>query len=259
MRNLITGTLFIVAMLPIIANADIRSDMQDSELSLVQVVQNALDEGMPIDAIVAEMIDVSPEQSNSIVATAMILRAEAFESIILAAITGGAEPTEVVRVALAASDGENERAIVRAVTRAAPESADEVQQLASQLTEGGGPAGPTATPGPQVEPTIPSASGGGSASTAEDVDNILAASAEVQTVLNEVEAALADAGFTAAEVTTAVDQITQTLSDAQANVDTAITFLTTLRDDVQAGATTDEILAGIDDAIASISGDAATG
>lgn len=267
MKNVFLRALFVLAMIPLVATADIRSDMQNSELSLAQVVQNALDEGMAIDAIVAEMIEVDPSQSNAIIATAMVVQPESYESVISAAINAGVDPSNVLEVALAASDEGNQQEIINATMRSTPaDQRAEVQRTAQRLLQPGDRA-PTAARGRSVSATTFSASGGGSASTAETVEEILAASAEFQETLAAVEQSLANAGFTTDEVDAAVDQIISSLAASESTVDLAVNLLTdlqtlandptTTKADLQSGI--DDALAGVEDSIASPSGDASTG
>ena len=56
MKALLTKLVLIVCLLPFALNADVRSDMGDSNLSLVAVMQNAMNAGMSVGDSVAAMV-----------------------------------------------------------------------------------------------------------------------------------------------------------------------------------------------------------
>ena len=113
--------LLLTVLIPFSVSADIRSDMNNPQLTLVVVMQNAVASGMTVSEAVEEMIAVEPSQSGSIVATAMIVAPGDFVAIINASIGAGADASGVVAAALVATDGENSGAIIAAVVRAAPD------------------------------------------------------------------------------------------------------------------------------------------
>lgn len=267
MKTLLLRALFVLAMIPLVATADIESDMQNSELSLAQVVQNALDEGMAMDEVVARMIDVDPDQSNAIIAAAIVVEPGSYDSVIQAAINAGVNASDVMQVAVAASPEANTQGVISSTKAYAPANElAEVRETEQALTRPGATARRTAVRGQLVTATTLSASGGGSASTAETVDQILAASAEFQESLASVEQSLANAGFTAAEVETAVDQIVSALGASESTVDLAVNLLTELetlandpsstKEDLQSGI--EETLADVEESVASPSGGAST-
>ena len=79
MKSIILRVFFLLALLPLSIQADIKADMASADLSLIQVVENALKEGQSIEDIVAQMIAIDPSQAQSIVATAILYRPNAVE------------------------------------------------------------------------------------------------------------------------------------------------------------------------------------
>jgi hypothetical protein len=64
MKVKILSAIILSAVIPFSAvHADVKSDMANAELSLIQVVSNATAEGMSIADIVAEMIAADPAQA----------------------------------------------------------------------------------------------------------------------------------------------------------------------------------------------------
>jgi mannitol-specific phosphotransferase system IIBC component len=145
--------------------------MDNPQLTLVVVMQNAVASGMTVAEAVQEMIEVEPSQSGSIVATAMIVSPGEFVAIINAAIGAGADASGVVAAALVATDGENSDNIVAAAIRAAPGQASAInaasERVLAQVEPS--PAEPTvqATSGELAETTVAQGSGGGAVATAD--------------------------------------------------------------------------------------------
>jgi hypothetical protein len=120
MKARLVFALLLTVLIPFSVSADIRSDMNNPQLTLVVVMQNAVASGMTVSEAVEEMIAVERSQSGSIVATAMIVAPGDFVAIINASIGAGADASGVVAAALVATDGENSANIIAAAVRAAP-------------------------------------------------------------------------------------------------------------------------------------------
>ena len=89
MKKTPLASIIVSLALSLPAFADIKSDMADDSMTLVQVVQSAQQDGMAIDAIVAKMIAADPAQSSAIIASAIVLAPELAEQIVAAAIGAG--------------------------------------------------------------------------------------------------------------------------------------------------------------------------
>jgi hypothetical protein len=125
--------LLLTVLIPFSVSADIRSDMNNPQLTLVVVMQNAVASGMTVSEAVEEMIAVEPSQSGSIVATAMIVAPGDFVAIINASIGAGADASSVVAAALVATDGENSANIIAAAVRAAPGQESAINAASSRV------------------------------------------------------------------------------------------------------------------------------
>ncbi len=168
--------LLVTVLIPFSVSADVSSDMDNPQLSLVVVMQNAIASGMSAAEAVTAMIAAEPSQSGSIVATAMVIAPGEFESIINAAISAGADASTVVASALFATDGANAQAIVATAISAAPGEADAINSVSSNfiasLAATGGE-GPAATPAQPVAASVPQGSGGGAVATADEVIELI--------------------------------------------------------------------------------------
>lgn len=259
MKSIINKAFFLLALLPIMANADISSDMANSELSLAQVVQNAQAEGLDMDAIVTQMIAADPAQSSSIVAAAMVVAPNSFGQIVSAAVRAGADPSSVASAALVANNNSNQAGIVNAIVAAVPPSQRgavraSVNQAAARVTSTTGAVNTAAARAIRVAATTArGAGGGGAASTADEIQDILETREELEATIASVRESLVAAGIDSADVEAGLQAITNSLRDQQTSLDSIATSLTALKTQISQGATTEEILAGLDDAIASAS------
>lgn len=261
MKSMIQRAVFVLAFLPLVVQADIASDMRDANMSLVQVVQNALAEGNDIGAVVAAMIRLDPSQSNSIIATAMVVQPTAFASIITASINAGVPANDVVTVALVASGGRNSGAITSAAVNAAPASeAVAIRAAAGRALAQGGDSGSAATDAPALVATRATGSGGGgAASTAEEIQTVLVSREAATAAVAAIRTQLTAAGFTNTDINAALDEVTESLQEKETNLTQVVESLNGLVTQINAGATTQEILAGINDTISSASGEGPNG
>ena len=222
MKAKFVTALILSVLIPLSVSADIASDMNNPELSLVAVMENAIAEGMSVAEAVTQMLAIEPNQSNAIIATAMTVSGD-YRAIIGAAVNAGVPPDQAVVAVLIASDGvdadlvigagieiapESSDAIVAASTSVLPETAEGVAEVISAVAE---TAAETVT------------NDGGAASTAIGETDIYAASAEVQTALVEIKSELVAAGFTEEEADAEVTAIKTSLNETQGDVATAIT------------------------------------
>ena len=138
MKALLTKLVLIACLLPFTLNADVKSDMGDSNLSLVAVMQNAMNAGMSVGDSVAAMVTADASQASSIVATGMIVAPEQYNAIISAAIGAGASASSVVAAALIAADGENADMIIAAAVAAAPGQKDAIVAASARALPGEG-------------------------------------------------------------------------------------------------------------------------
>jgi hypothetical protein len=174
--------LLLTVLIPFSVSADIRSDMNNAQLTLVVVMQNAVASGMTVSEAVEEMIAVEPSQSGSIVATAMIVAPGDFVAIINASIGAGADASGVVAAALVATDGENSANIIAAAVRAAPGQESAINAASSRVLAQVAPiaiepvaekgavedeSGLAATSGELAQTTVAQGSGGGAVATAD--------------------------------------------------------------------------------------------
>ena len=173
--------LLLTVLIPFSVSADIRSDMNNPQLTLVVVMQNAVASGMTVAEAVAEMIAAEPSQSGSIVATAMIVAPGDFVAIINASIGAGADASGVVAAALVATDGENSNRIIAAAVRAAPDQESAINAASNRVLAQVGPSaldgadegaaedvsGLEATSGELAQTTVAQGSGGGAVATAD--------------------------------------------------------------------------------------------
>ena len=84
LSKITAGLVLVLASLT--AQADIRSDLADPNLSLAQVLNNALASGESLKAAIAEMIAIEPSLAQSIVATALLAEPGAAAEIVTAAV-----------------------------------------------------------------------------------------------------------------------------------------------------------------------------
>jgi hypothetical protein len=170
--------LLLTVLIPFSVSADIRSDMNNPQLTLVVVMQNAVASGMTVSEAVEEMIAVEPSQSGSIVATAMIVAPGDFVAIINASIGAGADASGVVAAALVATDGENSANIIAAAVRAAPGQERAINAASNRVLAQVAPSaiepaaeedasGLDATSGELAQTTVAQGSGGGAVATAD--------------------------------------------------------------------------------------------
>ena len=151
--------LLLTVLIPFSVSADIRSDMNNPQLTLVVVMQNAVASGMTVSEAVEEMIANEPSQSGSIVATAMIVAPGDFVAIINASIGAGADASGVVAAALVATDGENSANIIAAAVRAAPGQESAINAASNRVLAQVAPSA--------VEPVAEEVDSGFEATTAE--------------------------------------------------------------------------------------------
>jgi len=226
MKSVFTKLAVILLMLPTLAFADVKSDMSNPNISLVAVMQNAMAGGMSAGDTVKAMIKTDPSLASSIVATGMIVAPAQYAAIISAAIDAGVSADTVVAAALIASDGKNADNVIAAAVSAAPGQKDAIV-AASVRALPQTASGLTAVAGSPIRATTAQASGGGASVTASDVSLI-------RSTLAQVETELAAAGFTAAEVASAVNNLTAALTDSQSDVATATSSLVQIQADLVA-------------------------
>ena len=86
MKVILNKLAVLLVLLPAFAFADVKSDMGNSDLSLVVVMQNAMTDGMSAGEAVEAMVKADKSQANAIVATAMIVAPDQYDAIVKAAI-----------------------------------------------------------------------------------------------------------------------------------------------------------------------------
>lgn len=104
-----------------IATADLRSDLEDSQLSLNVVVERALRDGMSPVQIAVQAIQISPDQSLVIVAALILAAPQDSMSIIQVALDAGVSRTEL------------------AATTVIAVSANRVERLLKMIMDGASP------------------------------------------------------------------------------------------------------------------------
>lgn len=268
MRPTLLKAFVLLALLPASLQADIKADMTNAELSLMQVVENALNEGQTIENVIAQMIAIDPSQAQSAIAAAIQADPDEIEVIVRAAILAGIDSATVVSVAINANGGERSERIIAAAVNAsaANQHAAIVQAAVEALPKtAAGTAGFSATTATALAVRPVGAGGGGAAFTAAE-------SREVQALLGEVEAALLTANVSQAEANVVIEAITAELTKSQADVATSVTALNQIKTNLAAASATfiatgsgsaltadiATILTGIDSVVASIAGDAPT-
>lgn len=226
----------LIALLVVSFNitADVKSDMEDPSLSLVAVMQNAINDGMSVASAVKAMIALDPEMSNSIVATAMVIAPDQYRAVVNAAIEAGASAGQVVAAALIATDGENADNIIAAAVDAAPSERQAIID-ASVRALPSTTAGIQAVAASPLRATVVRGTGGGASVTAEEANAL-------QATLDQIAADLAAAGFAADEVATAVSDITVALEESEADVETATDALVQLQADLEAAQAAQEAI-----------------
>ena len=217
MKSLITGMLLLLLLTPALSQADVMSDMRNERLSLVQVLNNATASGMSVAGAVSAMVRADQSRANAIVLTAMIVAPKAYAAIVRAAIAAGVPAEQVVVAALAATGGDNSAGITAAALAAAPDKRAAINTARDRAL------GLTAAPATPVAPSTSQASGGGGAGvTAEEVVGL-------QTTISRIETDLRAAGFSAAEVTQAVADISMALMNSRQTAGQVTTALRELQ------------------------------
>jgi len=130
MKAIATGILLVLAIIPLSTQASISSDMVNPNYTLVEVVQHGLQDGKAMDNIVAEMIKADMDQSSASIATALIVSPGDYEKIILASIGEGVSCSDVVAIALVATDEAMSEQVVEAAIRACPDQESEIKLCA---------------------------------------------------------------------------------------------------------------------------------
>ena len=156
-------------------SADLKSDMNNAELSLAAIMQEAIVDGLTVAGAVQQMIEADPTLASGIVATAMIVAPEQYRENISAAIGAGVPAVNVVTSALFAVTGENADQIIQAAIEFAPKAENEIMAVSARILPQVGiskklvvaPAGVPA--GVPVEQEISSVSIAGPSPTPEDV------------------------------------------------------------------------------------------
>lgn len=273
MKSLISTVFLVLALLPATLYADVKSDMASGDMSLVKVLQNALDSGMSMEAAVQAMVEADPSQSNAVVAAAIVTAPGEYAAIVNGAV-GGLSATghggdagaiaNVTKVAIVASNGKNADAIANATQVAAANVGADTSGIQTAKTAATGSLQGTtgsAVIGTLVTPSSisGSAGGGGAAATANDIQTILTQRETAQNTINTIKTQLANAGFSDADVLAAVTSIESKLNQQSTNLTAIATSLQSLADKISGGqVTATDVLAGLNDAIASASGGATT-
>ena len=227
LSKITAGLILVLASLT--AQADIRSDLADPNLSLAQVLNNALASGESLQAAIAEMIAIEPSLAQSIVATALLTEPGAAAEIVTAAVGAGMDPAAAVSVALIANTGVDPQTIIAAAVNASPESTHgaianaATTALAKRLTK------------PVIEPARATllpvaairAAGGGAAFT-------VAENRAVRAVLDQIEAQLQDLGLGDIELTQQVSSVIGQLTEAKTDVTTSVAALQKIKLDLTA-------------------------
>ncbi len=100
-KNKYIALLFAVLfMFASVSYADIAADM-DAGLPLEQVIENALDDGMAIEDIVAQMLNKSPDSAAAIIAAAIVVKPDSTATIAQVAINAGVDPAVVTQATAA--------------------------------------------------------------------------------------------------------------------------------------------------------------
>ena len=193
--------LLVPAMLQVQVQADVMSDMRNENLSLVQVMSKATRSGMSVAEAVSAMLKADKSRANAIVATAMLSAPEQYAAIVRAAIDAGVPAGQVVVAALVATDGDNSAGIAAAALAAAPDQRAAISSATRVL-------GLTVVAATPVQVSARRAGGGGAGVTAEDVIGL-------QTTIARIESDLVAAGFSAADVSRAVAEITMALQNSR--------------------------------------------
>jgi hypothetical protein len=129
MKAIAIQILMVLAIIPLSAQASIPSDMANSDYTLVQVVQNAAGSGKAMGTIVSEMIKADRTQSSASIATALVVSPADYNSIIEASIAEGIACSDVVAIALIATDEAMSKEVVEAVIRACPNNQEKELRL----------------------------------------------------------------------------------------------------------------------------------
>lgn len=172
MKARFLAALLLTVLMPFTVSADVSTDMDNPQLSLMAVMQNALASGMSVAEAVSAMIAEEPAQSGAIVATAMIVEPGEFRAIIGAAISGGAEAGGVVTAALVATNGKDSDDIIAAGIDAAPGQVDAIIAASDRVLAQLGTAGGStlqATSSALAPTTVATSSGGGAVTTTDQV------------------------------------------------------------------------------------------
>lgn len=271
MKSLISTVFLVLALMPATLYADaqsVKADMASGDMSLVKVLQNALDSGMSMEDAVKAMVEADPDQSNAIVAAAMVTSPNDYQAIVNGAVGGldaagkasAANVANVAKVAIVASNGKNSAAIANATEVAAANAGADVSGIAAAVQSATGSLRGTtgsAVIGTLVTPSGVSGSsgGGGAAATANEIQTILTQRETAQSTIDTIKTQLAAAGFSDPDVLTALSSIETTLNQQSTNLTSIANSLTSLANKIQQGTySTSDVLAGLNDAIASASG-----
>lgn len=115
-KSIIAG---IIAMSLSMSYAGITEDLANEELTMEQIVQNAIGTGMPIGAVLTEIIKASPESAADAVASALEMFPDDFD--------------QIVKTAMEATP-ENIAAITGAAIAANPDKTIEIVEMAIDLS-----------------------------------------------------------------------------------------------------------------------------
>jgi hypothetical protein len=135
MKSIILKLFVVLALMSTSLQASIESDMADPNLTLEQIVNNALasDSGMSIAEILQKMIDADPSLSNAIIATGFIMKPDDYEAITRVAFNNGITPEDVVVMALAATDADMEEQVVNFIKQEAPGSDEAIDMAVAAM------------------------------------------------------------------------------------------------------------------------------
>ncbi len=104
--------------------------MTDEAHALVQFVQDALDEGMLIQEIVADTIGIDPQRVPQVLAAVYVISPKLTGEIVSAAIGAGGDPLDVVSASLIARRGLEIELILSSAIAASPEKREQILEVA---------------------------------------------------------------------------------------------------------------------------------
>lgn len=139
MMNPLLKYFSLVLLLPGCLLADLRKDMADPKLTLLEIAENELDKDRAIEVIVQDMIDIEPTQTTAIVAAAIQADSDSLDAIFTVAIDSDANSAEVVGAAILAAEAESSLKQVQYIVETAvaldPDNTRAILESAGRVSE----------------------------------------------------------------------------------------------------------------------------